>query len=111
MFFFPHAFLPRSRDTTRFSPRLNGKTCSDNKSNFGQKQVGLPLWIISLDLSKTFDTVKWETLCEALRRQKISDQLIWVLGSPYPNQTSVVRDEGGDKRNFDIQSGVRQGCG
>ena len=30
--------------------------------------AGLPLWIISLDLSKAFDTVKWETLWEALHR-------------------------------------------
>ena len=33
--------------------------------------AGLALWIISLDLSKAFDAVNWETLWEALGRQNI----------------------------------------
>ena len=53
---------------------------------------------------------KWETLWEALRRQNISGQLIWILQYLYHNQTGVVRDGAGDSRTFDIFSGVRQGC-
>ena len=74
------------------------------------RAAGLPLWIISLDLSKAFDTVKWDTLWEALRRQNISDQLIWILQCLYHDQTGVVRDGAGASRKFDILSGVRQGC-
>ena len=64
----------------------------------------------SLDLSKAFDTVNWETLWEALRRQNTSNQLIWIFQCLYHNQTGVVRDGAGDSRTFDIFSGVRQGC-
>ena len=72
--------------------------------------TGLPLWIISLDLSNAFDTVKWDTLWEALRRQNISHQLIWILQCLYHDQTSVVCDGAGASRKFDILCGVRQGC-
>ena len=43
------------------------------------KTAGMPLWVISLDLSKAFDTVKWDTLLEALRGKTISNQLIWIV--------------------------------
>ena len=72
--------------------------------------TGLPLWIISLDLSNAFDTVKWDTLWDALRRQNISHQLIWILQCFYHDQTSVVCDGAGASRKFDILCGVRQGC-
>jgi len=67
-------------------------------------------WYIGLDLSKAFDTIKWDTVWEALRRQNISDQLIWILRCLYYDQTGVVRDGAGASRQFDILSGVRQGC-
>ena len=67
-------------------------------------------WYIGLDLSKAFDTIKWDTVWEALRRQNISDQLIWILRCLYHDQTGVVRDGAGASRQFDILSGVRQGC-
>ena len=60
--------------------------------------TGLPLWVISLDLSKAFDTVKRDTLWEALHRRNMSDQLIWIL------------DGAGASKKFDIFSGVPQGC-
>ena len=72
--------------------------------------TGPPLWIISLHLSKAFDTVKWDTLWETLRRQNISDQLSWILQCLYHDQTGVVCDGAGASRKFDILSGVRQGC-
>ena len=65
---------------------------------------------IGLDLSKAFDTIKWDTVWEALRRQNRSDQLIWILRCLYHDQTGVVRDGAGASRQFDILSGVRQGC-
>ena len=64
--------------------------------------TGLPLWIISLDLSKAFDTVKLDTLWEALRRQNISDQLIWILHCLCHDQTGVVCDGAGASIKFDI---------
>ena len=63
-----------------------------------------------MDLSKVFHTVNWETLWEALRRQNISNQSIWILQCLDHNQTGVVRDGAGDSRTFDIFSSVREGC-
>ena len=34
---------------------------------------GIPVWLVSLDLSKVFDRVHWPTLWNALRAQGISD--------------------------------------
>ena len=66
------------------------------------RAAGLPLWIISLDLSKALDAVNWEKLWEALRRQNISNQLIWILQCLYQDQASVVRDGAADTRTFSI---------
>lgn len=41
-----------------------------------RQTAGLPLWIITLDLSKAFDTINWEGLWEALHRQKKTNQFI-----------------------------------
>ena len=51
------------------------------------RAAGLPLWIISLDLSKAFDTVNWKKLWETLRRQNISSHLISFVQCLYQNQT------------------------
>ena len=38
---------------------------------------GIPIWIISLDLSKAFDRVEWRSLWKALRSHGVSDHLIF----------------------------------
>ena len=38
--------------------------------------TGIPIWIISLDLSKAFDRVEWRSLWKALRSHGVSDHLI-----------------------------------
>ena len=50
------------RSAARFSVRPKDRRTSFDKS----RAAGLPLWIISLDLSKAFDTVNWETLWKVL---------------------------------------------
>ena len=42
---------------------------------------GIPVWIVSLDLSKAFDRVNWNALWLALRDHGVSDHLIWILQS------------------------------
>ena len=69
-----------------------------------------PLWIISLDLSKTFDKVDWNALWSALRQHGISEHLVWILQCVYHGQTGVVREPDIDSSGFDIRGGVRQGC-
>ena len=104
------SFQPEAQHGFRSGRRMEEHVLTTNLFLDKSRPAGLPLWIISLDLSKAFDTVNWETLWEALRRQNISNQLIWILQCLYHNQTGVVRDGAGDSRTFDIFSGVRQGC-
>ena len=71
---------------------------------------GIPVWLVSFDLSKAFDRVHWPTLWNALRAQGISDHMIWMLSKLYEGQSGEVRGKWGSSRNFPITSGVRQGC-
>ena len=70
----------------------------------------VPLWIVSLDLSKAFDRVHWPTLWQALRQQGVSDHLIWVMQLLYENQEGQVLGDWSRSRPFPISAGVRQGC-
>ena len=51
---------------------------------------GIPVWIVSLDLSKAFDRVNWNALWLALRDHGVSDHLIWILQLIYSNQLGEV---------------------
>ena len=48
--------------------------------------LDMPLWIVSLDLSKAFDKVKLENLWEALSEHGVSDHMLWVLQCIYDGQ-------------------------
>ena len=104
------SFQPEAQHGFRSGRRMEEHVLTTHPSLDKSRAAGFPLWIISLDLSKAFDTVVWDTLWEALQRQNISDQLIWILQCLYHDQTGVVRDGAGASRKFDILSGVRQGC-
>ena len=73
------SFQPETQHGFRSGRRMEEHVLTTHLSLNKSRAAGLPLWIISLDLSKAFDTVVWDTLWEALRRQNISDQLIWIL--------------------------------
>ena len=40
--------------------------------------VGIPVWVASLDLSKAFDRVHWPALWKGLLEQGISEHMIWM---------------------------------
>ena len=40
--------------------------------------VGIPVWIVSLDLSKAFDRVHWPALWTALVDEGIPVHLVWI---------------------------------
>jgi len=74
------------------------------------RAANLPVWIISLDLSKAFDRVSWPALWEALLQQGISKHLVWILQTMYYEQTGQISGTWGKSREFHIRAGVRQGC-
>ena len=104
------SFQPGAQHGFRSGRRMEEHVLTTNLILDKSRATGLPLWIVSLDLSKAFDTVKWDTFWKALRGQNISDHLIWILQCLYHDQTGVVCDGAGASRKWNILSGVRQGC-
>ena len=73
-------------------------------------RANVPIWIISLDLSKAFDRVSWPALWRALSQQGLSNHMIWMLQNLYRNQEGHVSANDVCGRSFPIRGGVRQGC-
>ena len=72
--------------------------------------ANVPIWIVSLDLSKAFDRVHWPALWRALSEQGLSEHMIWMIQNLYRNQQGQVVGSNGCSRSFAIHGGVRQGC-
>ena len=70
----------------------------------------VPIWIVSLDLSKAFDRVHWPALWLALSEQGLSEHMIWMIQNLYRDQQGQVVGSNGCSRSFAIHGGVRQGC-
>ena len=74
------------------------------------RAVGLPIWVLSLDLSKAFDRVDWKALWAALRDHGISPHMIWIIQRSYSEQVGQVTTPTESSKEFPIKAGVRQGC-
>ena len=72
--------------------------------------ANVPLWIVSLDLSKAFDRVNWDSLWKGLLRHGVSEHLVWALRLIYWEQKGQVINKQDASRELDIKAGVRQGC-
>eukprot|EP00959_Pyramimonas_sp_CCMP1952_P077060 1610753-Pyramimonas_sp.AAC.1 len=66
----------------------------------------VPVWMVSIDLKKAFDKVKYNTLFTALEQQGIDNKYILLLQRLRAQQTGRVGDE-----LFPTRRGVRQGGG
>ena len=72
--------------------------------------MGIPVWTISLDLSKAVDRVHWPALWRALVDEGIPDHLVWILQCVDFGQRGEVVGDMRQSRKFNIAGGVRQGC-
>ena len=72
--------------------------------------ANMPVWIVSLDLSKAFDRVDWGALWSALSEHGVSSHMLWKIENLDFNQHGEVTGQGGNSRAFQINAGVRQGC-
>ena len=72
--------------------------------------VNIPVWILSLDLSKAFDRVSWPALWQALRGSGLSHHMVWLLQQLYADQHGQALGEWGRSKEFSITASVRQGC-
>ena len=65
---------------------------------------GLLRWLVSLDLSKVFDSVNHKALFNVFELQGVSDGLISIIKLLYKNQTSRVDDS----KRFPIDRGEKE---
>ena len=64
--------------------------------------ANVPIWIVSLDLSKAFDRVHWPAPWRALSEQGLSEHMIWMIKNLYRNQQGQVVGSNGCSRSFAI---------
>ncbi len=69
----------------------------------------VPALMVSLDIEKAFDSVRWPFLCEILERRGIGPRFLKWIALLYGNSRSCVINNGHLTRNFTLQKGVRQG--
>ena len=67
------------------------------------------LFLVFVDLEKASDSVPWEAIQWALRRQKVPECLIALVMALYSNARSRVRTLAGTSDQFGIGVGVHQG--
>ena len=65
----------------------------------------LPVWMISLDLRKAFDTIKFIPLFTPLRKQGVPEAYVQLLAALYEKQKGLVNGSS----FFNILRGVKQG--
>ena len=71
---------------------------------------GKPLFMISTDIRKAFDTVAFEAFSFSIKSLGFSDRVRHILNNLQMDFTSVVRTPFGDSEKFMINQGCKQGC-
>ena len=72
--------------------------------------ANIPVWILSLDLSKIFGRVNWGALWLALSEDGVSMPVLWIFQTLCFSQHGQVTGQRANSRTFQINAGVRQGC-
>jgi hypothetical protein len=68
------------------------------------------LYLLFIDFSKAFDTVKWPVLWAILRAYRIPDSLIALIRGVYESSRGCARTADGMSGFFAFLAGVKQGC-
>ena len=97
----------QSDDSFGFRPgkRIDDVFCILEDLTAKANEWSLPLWIVSLDLSKAFDRVDHEALFAALADHGIPKNMILLIRRLYSNQIGRVNES----KEFPIERGVKQG--
>ena len=74
------------------------------------REFNRPVYICFVDFSKAFDSVKWPKLWETLLLMGTPKHLVHLLRRLYEAGTASVRADDQLSSNFQLSSGVRQGC-
>jgi hypothetical protein len=69
-----------------------------------------PLHLLFIDFEKAFDSVRREYIWAALRNKGIPEKIIAIIKASYDGATCRVLHRGKLSEQFQVHSGVRQGC-
>ena len=69
-----------------------------------------PLYVCFIDFEKAFDSVDRQAICDILRHYSVPDKIISVIRRLYEGFACQVIHSGRLLEDFDISTGVRQGC-
>lgn len=68
------------------------------------------LYIVFVDFTKAFDTIKWSALWAILRAYRVPEKLIAAIRSVYVSSKAQARTADGLSGAFEFFAGVKQGC-
>ena len=97
----------QSIEQCAFTPgvRLENAMCTVEVAIQHSSEFRKPLWLLSMDMRKAFDTVDHESLLHALQHQGIANEYIALIASLYKSQNASVNGS----REFSVGRGVKQG--
>ena len=68
------------------------------------------MYVGFIDLEKAYDRVNRKALWQVLRMYDVRGKLLNGIKSMYVDNSTCVRVKGGEREQFRIDNGVRQGC-
>ena len=77
------------------------------KESFKKKK---PLYVIAIDFSKAFDSIKRDTLIQVLKKYSIHPKIIDIIAHIYEKDKTQVYFNNTHQADIDVTSGIRQGC-
>ena len=69
-----------------------------------------PVYVIAIDLSKAFDSIKRDTLIQVLKKYRIHPKIIDIIAHIYEKDKTQVYFNNIHQADIDVSSGIKQGC-